>query len=454
MFVKHFACLLGLWVAIAGILSAAEANKPNIILIMADDLGYGDLSCYGNKRIRTRQLDRLAAEGIRFTDFHSSGAVCSPTRAGLVTGRYQQRANIPTVIFADPKRPTHPHGIQDLEVTFAELLTKAGYETAIFGKWHLGYYKKYNPVRHGFGQFRGYVSGNVDFFSHVDQAGRLDWWHNTAIQDEPGYTTHLITEYSVDFIKANHDKPFCLYVPYEPPHYPYQGPNDEPIRMVGKGKGAAEAQQSPAEIQQAYKEMVEEMDQGIGKIVATLKEHQIDRNTLVMFFSDNGANRRGNNGSLKGYKGQLWEGGHRVPGIAWWPGTISPAQVSEELVITLDVMPTVLDAAGLKLPQDRKLDGLSLLPLLTKGKSLGERTLFWGHGNARAMRQGPWKLVLSGGRQSKPALFNLAEDLSEQNNLAKQHGDRVEKMSAAIEGWEEDVAADATQQPDTPPKEE
>ncbi|MCW3136324.1 MAG: sulfatase-like hydrolase/transferase [Canidatus Methanoxibalbensis ujae] len=163
------------------------AERPNFVIIMADDLGYGDIGCYGSERIRTPHLDRLAVEGMWFTDFHSSGAVCSPTRAGLMTGRYQQRAGIPTVIFADPKRPTHSHGIQDREVTFAELLAGAGYKTAIFGKWHLGYYKRYNPVRHGFGQFRGYVSGNVDFISHVDQAGRLDWWRDDTIDDEPGY---------------------------------------------------------------------------------------------------------------------------------------------------------------------------------------------------------------------------------------------------------------------------
>ena len=151
---------------------AQPARRPNIVLIMADDLGYGDIGCYGNTRIQTPNLDGLARLGMKFTDFHSSGAVCSPTRAGLVTGRYQQRAGIPGVIFADPSRPVHFHGLQDRETTFAELLSKAGYQTALFGKWHLGYLPKYNPTRHGFGTFRGYVSGNVDFFSHVDQAGK------------------------------------------------------------------------------------------------------------------------------------------------------------------------------------------------------------------------------------------------------------------------------------------
>ncbi len=212
------------------------AEQPNFVIIMADDLGYGDIGCYGNSRIKTPNIDRLAEEGTRLTDFHSSGAVCSPTRAGLMTGRYQQRAGIEAVIAAAPNSRTHTLGLQDQEVTFAEQLSKAGYQTAIFGKWHLGYHKQYNPVRHGFGQFRGYVSGNVDFFSHVDQAGQLDWWRDDRIEDEPGYTTHLITRHAVAFIDANHSGPFCLYVPYEPPHYPYQGPDDTPVRTVGAAR--------------------------------------------------------------------------------------------------------------------------------------------------------------------------------------------------------------------------
>jgi arylsulfatase A-like enzyme len=432
-----------------GLLQAGE--RPNFVLIMADDLGYGDIGCYGSDRIETPQLDRLAAEGMRFTDFHSSGAVCSPTRAGLMTGRYQQRAGIPAVIVANPTRPTHPHGIQDDEVTFAELLTAAGYETAIFGKWHLGYYKKYNPVRHGFGQFRGYISGNVDFFSHIDQAGRLDWWRDDEIDDEPGYTTHLITRHSVAFIQQAKDQPFCLYVPYEPPHYPYQGPNDQPVRSVGQSRGAAETRQSKEDVQRAYKEMVEEMDKGIGAIIAALKQRGIARQTLVMFFSDNGGTRQGSNGPLRGHKGQVWEGGHRVPCIAWWPGKIRAGGESHDLAITLDVMPTILDAAGVDPPADRPFDGRSLLPLLTDNESLGRRTLFWAHGNSLAMRDGNWKVVANAPGQKQPGLFHLADDLAEQNDLAEQQPARLTGMVAAIEAWKQDVTADAPPQPDSPP---
>lgn len=432
---------------------AQSMDRPNFVVIMADDLGYGDIGCFGNERIRTPNLDRIAAEGMRLVDFHSSGAVCSPTRAGLVTGRYQQRAGIPAVIVADPTRPTHPHGLQDEEITFAELLGGSGYQTAIFGKWHLGYYRKYNPVRHGFGEFRGYISGNVDYFSHVDQAGRLDWWRGDQIDDEPGYTTHLITKYAREFIESQRDHPFCLYVAYEPPHYPYQGPHDRAVRTVGSGRGKAETKQQADDIQRAYKEMVESMDEGVGEILAQLQRSGIDKKTLVLFFSDNGANARGNNGGLRGHKGQVWEGGHRVPFIARWPGRIPKGGESDELAITLDIMPTLLAAADISPPEDRPLDGVNLLPLLTRGKPLGNRQLFWAHGNGRAMRDGPWKLVVGERDQKKPTLFDLDNDLGEQRDVSSEYPDRVATMLAALKKWERDVTSDAPRQPDQPPRE-
>jgi arylsulfatase A len=448
--VMVFSVLVIVWTPLV---LAQAAERPNFVIIMADDLGYGDIGCFGNQRILTPHLDEIANGGMRFTDFHSSGAVCSPTRAGLMTGRYQQRAGIPAVIVAATTRPTHPHGIQDREHTFAELLTNAGYQTAIFGKWHLGYYKAYNPVRHGFAQFRGYISGNVDFFSHIDQAGRLDWWRDDDIDDEPGYTTHLSTKHTVEFINTNKDKPFCAYVPYEPPHYPYQGPNDKPVRAIGKNRSKAETGQSKQDVQRAYKEMVEEMDKGVGEIISTLKKHELDRRTLVMFFSDNGATRQGSNGPLRGQKGQVWEGGHRVPCIAWWPGKIKAGSESQDLTITLDVMPTILAAANLTAPEDRPLDGVSLLPVLTEGASLGPRKLFWGHNTSRAMRDGDWKLVTQSPGQKQPGLFNLKDDLAEQRDLAQQRPDRLKKMLAALDAWEQDIATDASPQPTQPPQE-
>lgn len=429
---------------------ADAEQRPNFIVIMADDLGYGDLGCYGNSTIQTPHLDQLARDGLRFTDFHSSGAVCSPTRAGLVTGRYQQRAGISTVIFADPKRPSHPYGIQPHEVTFAEQLATAGYQTAIFGKWHLGYYKKYNPVRHGFQTFRGYISGNVDFFTHIDQAGRLDWWRDDDLEDEPGYTTHLITRYALDFLEENSQKPFCLYLPYEPPHYPYQGPKDPPVRSVGQPRGPAETQQSPDDIRRAYREMVEEMDRGIGQIVSTLRRLRIANRTLVLFFSDNGANARGSNGRLRGNKGQLWEGGHRVPCIAWWPDTIAAGNTTDELTISIDVMPTLLEAAGVAPSPHRKLDGVSWLRLLTDNQPLKERRLYWGFGNARAVREGPWKLIKPSAGAT-PRLYHLEDDLSETKDLAEVEVERTDKLVQALAAWDHEMAATAAPQPVAPP---
>ncbi|CAN0487019.1 unnamed protein product, partial [Laminaria digitata] len=207
-----------------------QNTQPNFIIIMADDLGYGDISPFDGW-IHTPHLDQLAEEGMRFTDFYASGPVCSPTRAGLLTGRYQQRAGIPGVVYAAPDRNRN-HGLQPGEWTFAEALREAGYATGMFGKWHLGYETKYNPIHHGFDEFRGYVSGNVDYFGHVDQAGFYDWWSQDKLINEPGYVTHLITQHALRFIEKNKDTPFVLYLPHEAPHYPFQGPDDEPFRIV------------------------------------------------------------------------------------------------------------------------------------------------------------------------------------------------------------------------------
>ena len=420
---------------------AQNETPPNFVLIMADDLGYGDVSCYADPGYKTPHIDRLAAEGLRFTDFHSSGAVCSPTRAGLVTGRYQQRAGIDGVVFADPKQNRH-HGLQENEVTFAGCLADAGYATGIFGKWHLGYEPQYNPVHRGFQEFRGYVSGNVCYATHLDRMGIVDWWWNDALVPEEGYVTHLITRNAIGFIKANRDEPFCCYVAHECVHSPYQGPDDPAVRSVGNVGDIRSA--SRTDIASAYREMMIEMDRGIGEIVDTLEELGIAENTLVFFFSDNGANRNGNNGPLRGLKGSLWEGGHRVPAIARWPGTIGSGRVTNESAISIDLMPTMLDLAGASAPDGHELDGVSLAPVLRGESELSERMLFWAFGDRFAVRNGVWKLV---GGTDAPQLFDLSKDLGEEHNLAGVHPDRVTAMLRATEQWQEDIASTATQQP-------
>ena len=417
-------------------------RRPNVVIILVDDLGYGDLSTYGGW-IETPHLDRMAAEGLRFTDFHASAPVCSPTRAGLLTGRYQQRAGLPGVVYANPARNRH-HGLHVAETTFAERLQQAGYATALFGKWHLGYESRYNPIHHGFDRFRGYLSGNVDYFSHVDQMGFYDWWEGDQQVEEPGYVTRLITRHAVQFIEAHQDQPFCLYLAHEAPHYPFQGPNDAAFRVVGEQIGE---DREPERVRRAYREMVQEMDTGIGEVMQTLERLGLADETLVLFFSDNGATADGSNGALRGFKGSLWEGGHRVPALAWWAGRIAPGGVTEAPAISLDVMPTILEAAGVTLPEEHRLDGVSLLPLLLDGEAPAPRTLFWAYQEQAALRRGPWKLVVEATGQEGVALYNLDADFGETIDLSDAEPQRVEALMADLEAWRLDVSNGATLQP-------
>jgi arylsulfatase A len=444
--------LFGIWLAPSFSTRAADASRaaptspPNIVVIMADDMGYADLSCYGNDRYTTPHIDALAREGLRFTDYHSNGAVCSPTRAALMTGRYQQRSGVDEVVYADPalgKRDDH--GLQPTEITFAKLLGAAGYRTGLMGKWHLGYAPKFNPRNHGFDEFRGYLSGNVDFHSHIDQANFTDWWHDRELTAEPGYTTHLITRHAVRFIEENRARPFCLYVAHEAPHAPYQGPHDPPVRGPSKQPAI-----KTSEIPRAYREMVQEMDTGVGEIIATLRRLGLAENTFVFFCSDNGGTREANNGPLTGHKSTLWEGGHRVPAIAWWPGKIKPGTTTQT-TLTMDLLPTMLDLAHVPAPRDHTLDGVSLAALLLKGRPLPARTVFWGYMERYAVRKGPWKLLVNQARadaikgkkkaEGAPAsaLFNLDDDLGEKTDLAAREPARVAQLEAALMDWRKDV---------------
>jgi len=292
--------------------------------------------------------------------------------------------------------------------------------------------------RQGFDEFRGYVSGNVDFHSHIDGAGFDDWWKNLEKVPEEGYTTDLITKHGADFIERHKDQSFCLYLPHEAPHSPYQGRNDPPERLPGGKKGR---KAKGEEITRAYKEMVEVMDEGIGRIVDTVKRLGLERKTFVFFCSDNGATKNGSNGALSGYKGSLWEGGHRVPAVACWPGRIGPGATTDQTTLGMDLYATMVSIAGAKLPAGLKLDGVDLLGMLTGHEKLPERTLFWRYRKERAVRRGPWKLLV---QDNKTMLFNLDDDLGEKNDLARAKPRMLNRLENELAAWEQEVSAGIT----------
>ena len=449
---------VALFAALLPLVGAAE-SKPNVVVMMVDDMGFAgpSIAPYGNPHYKTPGMDRLAREGMLFTDFHSSGTVCSPTRAGLLTGRYQQRVGVEAVIHPHATHPEHRKGLQKSEITFAELFKQAGYATGLVGKWHLGYAGEnpnYHPQNHGFDYFMGYHSGNIDYINHWGDHMKHDWWHGRKETPEKGYTTHLINKYALEFLEQNKDKPFCLYVAHESPHSPVQGPND-PIQ---RGPGARKRTTPHAE---AMKQMILEMDKGVEQVRAKLVELGLEKNTLFLFFSDNGDAPRTATGhpSHRGHKGSVYEGGTRVPAIAWWPGKIKPGTSTDALSITLDVMPTILSVAGIEKPKNRALDGIDLSPVLFEQKTLPARPLYWGSlsnngARSEALRDGPWKLVVQHPK-AKPGtfaneqveLFRLDKDLGEENNLAGKEPKRAAAMLKQLKAWYAETQETATYQP-------
>ncbi|AWW32790.1 sulfatase [Echinicola strongylocentroti] len=422
-----------------------QDTPPNIILIMADDLGYGELSSYGSKSIDTPNLDRLARNGVKFSDFHSNGPVCSPTRAALMTGKYQQRTGVEGVITAADHREV---GLSLDEETMAEALKELGYNCGIFGKWHLGYDKEFSPIDQGFDEFVGFVGGNIDYISHVDQAGYLDWWQGKVIEDEEGYTTDLIADYGVEYIKNNHPdktgKPFFLYLPQEAPHYPIQGRGDKAVRKVGSGKYIRKVPNDSVPV--IYEEMIETMDETIGRILQTVSEEGLDENTLIVFCSDNGAaGGRGDNGVLRAAKASVYEGGHRVPAIISYPGKIKAGTESTATIMSMDLYPTFVELAGGSVAQG-KFDGVSLKKHLLQGKNLPKRDLFLSFKGNAAIRSGKWKLVAKGVDKEDPELelYDLETDLSEQNDLSDKYPKRVKKMFRNLQDWDQEVREGVT----------
>ncbi len=432
MKIKYGILIILTFLSVTLIVAQEVSHLPNVVIIMADDLGYADLSCYGSEKINTPNIDRLAEEGVLFTDFHSNGSVCSPTRASLLTGKYQQRTGITGVVTAHQHRDV---GLSLSEVTIAEQLKKAGYVTGMFGKWHVGYSESYNPVHQGFDEYIGYVSGNVDYHAHIDQAGYEDWWKQNTLQNEKGYTTDMITSHAIDFIDRHKEESFLLYIPHEAPHGPFQGRKTAAFRKIGEKIG--DVKRSREEIRLLLKEMIEVMDEGVGEIMQTIENLDLDEKTLVFFCSDNGGAKYGDNTPLRAGKASLYEGGHRVAGLAKWKGTIKPGTICSETAMTMDLWPTLSELAGLGIPSS--IDGCSLKKLLLKNEKLVERNLFWQYRNKMAMRSGKWKLVLDT-RTNLYELYNLDVDLGEKNNLVERYPEQFVLMKTELKQWFEKVS--------------
>nr|WP_295924898.1 sulfatase [uncultured Dyadobacter sp.] len=427
--------------------TAQKAKSPNIIVILADDLGYGDLASYGHPTIRTPYLDRMATEGMRFTQFYSSSAVCTPARAGLLTGRLPARTGVYGK--GDVFRQNSASGLPLKEITIAEMLKMKGYATGLVGKWHLGHLQEFLPTRQGFDYWFGVPYSNdmgKVFSTHKDGAYNIPpgpranaptlplYRNETIIEEEPDqhFLTKRYTEEVVNFIKKSKDKPFFMYYASNFPHTPlYASPQFE-----GKSKRGL------------YGDVVAELDWSVGQILQTLKELKLDQNTLVIFTSDNGPwlpmkDHAGSAGLLYEGKNSTYEGGIRVPGIAWWPGKIKANVVSEALISALDIFPTASTLAGVSLDKNLVLDGIDQTGVLTGRQDKAREMLpYYINENVFAVRKGAWKAhfvthasysPVAPETHTVPLLYNIENDPSEKYDLAKQNPEIVAELTAEFE---------------------
>jgi arylsulfatase A-like enzyme len=429
--------------------SAAYAQapaRPNVVLIITDDVGYGDIGSYGAPDIKTPNIDSLARDGVKLTDFYAA-PLCTPTRAALISGRYQQRVRLERALgtsttLAGAPTPAAEQGLPVTGRSLPQLLKNAGYATALIGKWHLGYKPEFSPNAHGFDYFLGFKSGLIDYYQHTDQSGRLDFFENGDPLRIDGYSTDLFTDRSVRFIEQNAQRPFFLEVAYNAAHWPYQVPDTPSVARDNARHLLAHDENTSTRAD--YVAMLERADQGVGRILATLNKLVLARNTLVIFTNDNGGEWLSRNAPLYHRKDTLWEGGIRVPAIMRWPGRLPAGRTSAQAGITMDLSATILAATGTAAPAEARLEGINLLPILEGRSPVIERTLFWRIAvparQQRAVRQGNWKLLVDG---DDVLLYDLSKDIGERNDLAAQRSDIARRLRPLITEWEKDVDAEA-----------
>jgi len=416
--------------------------RPNIVLIITDDVGYGDIGSYGAPDIKTPNIDSLARTGVRFTQFYANASSCTPTRAGLISGRYQQR-------FALERPLSHATGadgklgLPATGTSLPQLLKNHGYATGLIGKWHLGHLPQFSPLAHGFDSFFGFKSGYIDYYQHTDNGGERDLFENDTPVRVDGYMTDLITERSVKFITDHARSPFFLEVAYNAAHWPYQLP-DRPSTAARNASHMMPFDDN-TDTRASYVKILERADQGVGQILAALDRQGLASSTLVIFTNDNGGEWLSRNAPLFNRKFTLYEGGIRVPAIMRWPGRIPAGAVTAQVGITMDLSATILAAAGAPVPESARLEGINLLPLLAAGAKPQPRTLFWRVAtaglNQRAVRDGDWKLLVDGA--VRWMLFDVSKDIGERNDVAATNTAVVRRLRQQLLAWEQDVDAEA-----------
>ncbi len=439
---------------------AGAADRPNVVFILADDLGYGDLACYGRADIRTPHLDRLARDGVRFTQHYANGAECTPTRAAFLTGRYQQwigglecaigTGNVGRYDDAIRLRETNDLGLPTTAQTIVRLLKDAGYATAITGKWHLGYEPKFAPHLHGFDHTFYCIGGGMDYFHYLDTVAGYNLFQNGDPIRREGYFTDLATDEAISFIQRQAEQPFFLYLPYTCPHSPFQGPDDyreHPLPLNSKLWNQSSA--PPA----TYIAMVEQMDRQIGRVLATLDELGLRENTVVIFAGDNGGTRSSRNAPLSGFKGSTFEGGIRVPGIVRWSGVVPAGMTSHQTCVTFDFTASIAALAGVAADPATPFEGVDIVDHVRQRAADFERTLYWrkprGTRVWQGARQGSLKFVAEqvDGATVRQHLFDLSSDVAEKRDLKDSRSDDFDRLRRLYREWESLTRRDRRGQP-------
>jgi len=423
-----------------------QTVRPNVVIITADNLGYGDVGCYGNRTIKTPHLDRLAVEGVRCTDFYTASPTCTVSRACLLTGRYPQRHGLVDQLAG--LAGNYGIGLNHHEILLPQLLKPAGYRTACFGKWNIGFAKGSRPTERGFDTFFGHVSGNIDYYTHLYN-GHPDMYRGTHPVRVAGYSTDLFAEAACAFIRRSVGRPFFVYLPFNAPHYPNPRNKQagEPVVWQAPARAFSAYGYDPRtrDAKQRYQAVVTAMDAAIGRVVKQLDDCGLTGNTLVIFFSDNGAfmlHNRGlevaSNRPLRNGGVTLFEGGIRVPCIIRWPARIPAGTVCHEPFFSCDFFATVVQVAGARLPEDRVIDGRDCLPTVACHAPSPHRFLFFRYRGYAAVRSGHDKLLRVA--PTEPfMLFDLARDVSETHNLADEQPRRTAMLAEKFRHWEQQV---------------